>query len=194
MVGSEGRWGWCSKPAQTGAVCPKGQGGDGDRIRTSAESLSAARDLDHKPSAVEVEDKSILDNTRQNAGRMAFAKSCDWNFPRTLCVESMPTGRKICRRGCRRSNADLRERKLGYHYHVETTCLRKTRIWSLREAALGLSMAMKDDANPSPSWKTPRCLPKAERVHRAVSGLGARPRDDSRSYATRRSCLHVRPG
>ena len=41
---------------------------------------------------------------------------------------------------------DLRERKLGYHYHTETELAGQARVWSLREAALGLSTAMKDDA------------------------------------------------
>ena len=41
---------------------------------------------------------------------------------------------------------DLRARGLGYHYHTELDLPAQARIWSLREAALGLSMAMKDDA------------------------------------------------
>ena len=58
----------------------------------------------------------------------------------------MPTARKTCRRGWRRSKQDLRARGFGYRYHPETDPAAQARIWSLREAALGLSMAMKEDA------------------------------------------------
>ena len=41
---------------------------------------------------------------------------------------------------------DLRERGLGYRFHYAFDLPGQARIWSLREAALGLSMAMKGDA------------------------------------------------
>ena len=41
---------------------------------------------------------------------------------------------------------DLRGRSFGYYFHRAIELSEQARIWSLREAALGLSMAMKEDA------------------------------------------------
>ena len=41
---------------------------------------------------------------------------------------------------------DLRDHQFGYAYHHALDLPAQARIWSLREAGLGLSMAMKEDA------------------------------------------------
>ena len=64
----------------------------------------------------------------------------------TLCVEFYADQKEDLPPRLQALEADLRARKLGYHYHTETDLAGQARIWSLREAALGLSMAMKDDA------------------------------------------------
>ena len=51
-----------------------------------------------------------------------------------------------CLPGLRTLERDLRARNLGYAYRRETGLAGQARMWSLREAALGLSTAMKGDA------------------------------------------------
>ena len=54
--------------------------------------------------------------------------------------------RASCRRGCRRSKRDLRvARTTATDTSTRWTWPRRRSIWSVREAGLGLSMAMKDD-------------------------------------------------
>ena len=104
--------------------------------------------LEHHPSAVEVMDRFILDNTKQNA--VARPPAADVHRRRSggaLCASSStPTGPRICRRGSMRSSAICGRARFGYRYHRALDLPAQARIWSLREAALGLSMAMKDDA------------------------------------------------
>ncbi len=112
------------------------------------ESLRAAPViLRHKPSAVEVMDKAILDNTRQNAGLDKIRSRFIVGDPAsTLCVEFYGDRKEDLPPRLAALEQDLRERGLGYHYHSETDPAEQARIWSLREAALGLSTAMKSDA------------------------------------------------
>ena len=101
----------------------------------------------HGPSAVEVMDKSILDNTRQNPAldriRAAFIEG---DPAATLCVEFYGDRKEDLPPRLDKLEQDLRSQGLGYSYHCETDLAQQARIWSLREAALGLSMAMKEDA------------------------------------------------
>ena len=59
---------------------------------------------------------------------------------------STAIARRICRRASRRSSAICGARRFGYRYHRAIEPAAQSAIWSLREAALGLSMAMKGDA------------------------------------------------
>ena len=114
------------------------------------ESLAAAPViLTHKPSAVEVMDKSILDNTRQNAAprphpqavhrRRSRRRRCASSFT-AIEKEDLPPRLGRARTGSARATISA----------IITTprpiSPAQARIWSLREAALGLSMAMKEDA------------------------------------------------
>ena len=103
--------------------------------------------LEHKPSAVEVMDKAILDNTRQNAALDRIRRTFIEGEPgATLCVEFYADRKEDLPPRLEALERDLRSRGLGYFYHGETDLMQQARIWSLREAALGLSMAMKEDA------------------------------------------------
>jgi Fe-S oxidoreductase len=90
---------------------------------------------------------------------------------------------------------DLRARRLGYHYHSEFDIPSQARIWSLREAALGLSMAMKEDAKSIsfvedtavPPEKLSEYIGKFLQIiekHQTTAGVYA--------HASV-GCLHVRP-
>jgi FAD/FMN-containing dehydrogenase/Fe-S oxidoreductase len=103
--------------------------------------------LQHRPSAVEVMDKSILDHTRQNAGLNAIRNAFVEGDPAsTLCVEFYSDEKADLPPRLAALEADLRGRGLGYAYRSETDPANQARIWSLREASLGLSMATKGDA------------------------------------------------
>src|SRR5690606_34013524 len=103
--------------------------------------------LKHAPAAVEVMDKSILDNTRQNANLNSIRQTFVAGDPgATLCVEFYAGDAADLPPRLAALEEDLRKQGFGYHFHPETDPGRQARVWSLREAALGLSMAVKEDA------------------------------------------------
>jgi FAD/FMN-containing dehydrogenase/Fe-S oxidoreductase len=150
----------------------------------------------HGPSAVEVMDKSILDNTRQNPAldriRSAFIEG---DPAATLCVEFYGDTKEDLLPRLDRLEQDLRSQGLGYSYHREPDPAQQARIWSLREAALGLSMAMKEDAKSISFVEDTAVAPEKlseyigrfleiVRNHQTTAGVYA--------HASV-GCLHVRP-
>ena len=148
MVGSEGTLGVVLEAKLRLVPLPKAKAVMVIEFADLLEALSAAPVIvRHGPSAVEVMDKSILDNTRQNANLDRIRKSFIQGDPAaTLCVEFYGGKKEELPPRLAALEEDLRARKLGYRYHCDTDPVTQTRIWSLREAALGLSMAMKEDA------------------------------------------------
>jgi FAD/FMN-containing dehydrogenase/Fe-S oxidoreductase len=152
--------------------------------------------LKHGPSAVEVMDKSILDNTRQNAALDRIRSTFIEGDPAaTLCVEFYADRKEDLPPRLEALERDLRSQRLGYSYHPETDLLQQVRIWSLREAALGLSMAMKQDAKSLSFVEDTAVAPEKlseyigrfleiVRNHQTTAGIYA--------HASV-GCLHVRP-
>ncbi len=197
MVGSEGTLGVVLEAKVRLVPLPKAKAvmviGFGDIL----ESLSAAPViLRHQPSAVEVMDKAILDNTRQNANLDKIRCQYVAGDPEaTLCVEMYADREEDLRPRMAALEEDLRARKFGYHYHSEFDLPSQARIWSLREAALGLSMAMKEDAKSIsfvedtavPPEKLSEYIGKFRQIverHQTTAGIYA--------HASV-GCLHVRP-
>jgi hypothetical protein len=113
-------------------------------------------------------DKAILDNTRQNAARPDPQPSFIEGDPASrLCASnSTRIARKICRRACRRS-----KRTCGRRSSAITIIPRPTRRAGSHlepaEAALGLSMAMKEDAKSISFVEDTAVAPeKTQRIHR----------------------------
>ena len=197
MVGSEGTLGVVLEAKVRLVPLPKAKAVMVIGFEDLLEALSAAPViLNHKPSAVEVMDKAILDNTRKNAGLDSIRNQYVSGDPAaTLCVEMYADQKDELPPRMQALEADLRARKLGYHYHTETDVPSQARIWSLREAALGLSMAMKDDAK-SISFVEDTAVPpeklsgfigrflKIVEGHHTTAGVYA--------HASV-GCLHVRP-
>jgi FAD/FMN-containing dehydrogenase/Fe-S oxidoreductase len=103
--------------------------------------------LGHAPSAVEVMDGFILNHTRQSPALHAMRETFIAGDPGALlCVEFYGDRAEALPPRLQALEQDLRERRLGYRYFHALDLPAQARIWSLREAALGLSMAMKDDA------------------------------------------------
>ena len=166
--------------------------------------------LQHRPSAIEVMDRFILDHTRQSAQLDALRKSFIEGDPGgLLCVEFYADSEGELPPRLRAVEDDLRAHRLGYRYHHALDLPGQARVWSLREAALGLSMAMKDDAKslsfvedtavaPEKSARVHRSFPPAHQAARHVGGhLRARvgrmsPRPARRQPEDRRGRAQVR--
>ncbi len=152
--------------------------------------------LTHRPSAVEVMDKSILNNTRQNAGLERIRSSFVSGDPgATLCVEFYADSKADLPPRLDALEEDLRSRGLGYAFHKETEPAAQARIWSLREAALGLSMAMKEDAKSISFVEDTAVSPErlSEFIGRFLE-LIRRHETTAGIYAHASvGCLHVRP-
>src|SRR3954471_459822 len=103
--------------------------------------------LRHQPSAVEIMDKSILDHARANPPLERIrSKFVEGDPAATLCVEFYADRKDELPPRLAAVEQDLRARNLGYAYRPETEMAGQAQMWSLREAALGLSTAMKGDA------------------------------------------------
>src|SRR5579872_1538364 len=148
MVGSEGTLGIILEAKVRLVPLPKFKAVMVIGFSDLLEALSAAPViLHHKPSAIEVMDKSILDHTRQNANLDKIRRTYIEGDPAgTLCVEMYADRAEDLPPRLAALEEDLRAKKLGATYRSETGLPHQAKIWSLREAALGLSMAMKEDA------------------------------------------------
>src|SRR5947199_4219363 len=103
--------------------------------------------LHHRPSAIEIMDKSILDHARDNPTLQQIrAKYLEGDPAATLCVEFYADEDEKLHPKLENLEQDLRSHHLGYAYRPETDLAGQAQMWSLREAALGLSTAMKGDA------------------------------------------------
>jgi FAD/FMN-containing dehydrogenase/Fe-S oxidoreductase len=152
--------------------------------------------LTHRPSAVEVMDKAILDNTRQNAGleniRAGFVKG---DPASTLCVEFYADWKEDLPPRLAALENDLRERGFGYHYHSEFEPAAQARIWSLREAALGLSMATRADAKSVSFVEDTAVAPEklSEFIRRFLEIIHGHGTTAGIYAHASVGCLHVRP-
>ncbi len=148
MVGSEGTLGIVLEAKLQLVLLPKAKAVMVVMFSDLLDSLAAIPlILKHDPSAVEVMDKSILDHTRQNVALDRIrTKYIDGDPASTLCIEFYADQKEKLPPRLAALEADLREHGYGYAYRTETDPAAQQRIWSLREASLGLSMAMKEDA------------------------------------------------
>ena len=148
MIGSEGTLGIVLEAKLKLVPLPKAKAVMVVMFADLLESLSAVPAiLKHNPSAVEVMDKSILDHTRQNAALDRIRNEYIAGDPAaTLCIEFYAADKAQLPPRLAALEADLRALGYGYAYRGETDPAGQARIWSLREASLGLSMAMKEDA------------------------------------------------
>ncbi len=148
MVGSEGTLGVVLEAKLRLVPLPKAKAVMVIGFHDLLESLSASPViLTHTPSAVEVMDRAILNHTKQNVGLERIRSAYVEGDPAaTLCVEMYADHKEELPPRMKALEADLRERGLGYFYRSEFDVPSQGRIWSLREASLGLSMAMKEDA------------------------------------------------
>ena len=148
MIGSEGTLGVVLEAKVNLVPLPAAKAVLVIQFADLLESLSATPlILRHRPSAVEVMDRFILDYTRQNAALDALRRSfIDGDPGSLLCVEFYEDDPRDLTVRLQQLEWDLRAHAFGYRYFHALDPAVQARVWSLREAALGLSMAMKDDA------------------------------------------------
>ncbi|MGE0593278.1 MAG: FAD-binding and (Fe-S)-binding domain-containing protein [Vicinamibacterales bacterium] len=197
MVGSEGTLGVVSSAVVHLVPLPAAKAVLVIAFDSLLESLAAAPlVLEHQPSAVEVMDRFILDHTRSSplldAARRAVI---DGDAGALLCVEFYADHAEALP-----PRLDALERALAAAGHAvrcrrATTDAEQARVWGLREAALGLSMAMKDDAK-SLSFVEDTAVPP-ERLRDYIERflqIVARHGTVAGVYAHASvGCLHVRP-
>jgi FAD/FMN-containing dehydrogenase/Fe-S oxidoreductase len=197
MVGSEGTLGVVLSAKVNLVPLPNAKAVMAIQFASLLESLAATPlILRHGPSAVEVMDKSILDYTRQSAVLEALRQSFIQGDPASLlCVEFYADRPEDLPPRLAALERDLRDNTFGYAYHHALDLAAQARIWSLREAGLGLSMAMKDDAKSLSFVEDTAVAPEKLRdyIERFLA-IVQRHGTTAGVYAHASvGCLHVRP-
>ena len=197
MVGSEGTLGTVLEAKLRLVHLPKATAVMVIEFATLLEALAATPSiLLHKPSAIEVMDKAILDNTRQNADLEKVRASIITGDPgATLCVEFHASQKEHLPPRLVALEEDLRAHNFGYRYHTETDPQAQKRIWGLREAALGLSMAVKNDAKSISFVEDTAVAPEklSEFIGRFLALLKNHGTTAGIYAHASVGCLHVRP-
>ena len=111
MVGSEGTLGVVLEAKLNLVPLPKAKAVLAIQFHDTLEALAATPViLQHRPSAVEVMDKFILDHTRQSAALERIRSSFIEGDPGALlCVEFYDDAARTCRRASRRWSSDLHD-------------------------------------------------------------------------------------
>ena len=148
MVGSEGTLGVVVEAKLALVPLPRFKAVLAIQFADLLEALAATPViLTHGPSAIEVMDRFILGHTRQSAALEKLKRTfIDGDPEALLCVELYAEAKDDLPPRLDAIERDLTARRLGYRYHRALDAASQSAIWSLREAALGLSMAMKGDA------------------------------------------------
>ena len=197
IVGSEGTLGIVVEAKIALVPLPKAKAVLAIQFHELLQALEAAPAiLAHGPSAIEVMDGFILGHTRQSARldrlRRAFVEG---DPAALLCVEMYADRAEDLPPRLDALQRDLMARGFGYRYHRALEAADQAAIWSVREAALGLSMAMKGDAKSLSFVEDTAVAPEKLRDYIAqfleiVRGHGT----DAGVYAHASvGCLHVRP-
>ncbi|MEO8097536.1 MAG: FAD-linked oxidase C-terminal domain-containing protein [Acidobacteriota bacterium] len=197
MVGSEGTLGVILEAKVNLVLLPKAKAVMVIGFAHLLEALSAAPViLKHNPSAVEVMDKSILDNSRQNAALDQLRRQVIPGDPAaSLCVEFYADSKEDLPPRLAALEKDLRSRGFGEAFRSETEPAAQQRVWSLREAALGLSMAVKEDAKSISFVEDTAVAPEklSEYIGRFLEILKFHNTTAGVYAHASVGCLHVRP-
>lgn len=197
MVGSEGTLGVVLEAKIALVPLPKFKAVLAIQFADLLEALAATPAiLAHKPSAIEVMDGFILDNTKQSPALDRMRRTfIDGDPGALLCVELYADDERELPPRLAAIEADLRARHFGYRYFATTDLAQQATIWGLREAALGLSMAMKEDAKSLSFVEDTAVAP--ERLRDYIDRFLAIVRKHNTTagvYAHASvGCLHVRP-
>jgi FAD/FMN-containing dehydrogenase/Fe-S oxidoreductase len=197
MVGSEGTLGVVLEATLNLVPLPAAKAVliiEFDRLLDSLAATPAI--LAHGPSAVEVMDKQILDHTRGHAELDAARRAFIQGDPEALlCVELYGDRPEDLPPRLDAIERDLRARGFGTRFLVLTDAIAQARVWKLREAGLGLSMAMKDDAKSLSFVEDTAVDPARLRdyIERFLAMIHAHGTTAGVYAHASVGCLHVRP-
>ncbi len=151
--------------------------------------------LRHRPAAVEVVDKYVLDSTRLNAEASRLRDFLEGDPAAILLVEFYAESPELLPPRLTALRGDLERSGLGYHHVAVTDVAGQARVWKLRTMALGLSMAEKGDAKAISFVEDTAVAPENLRDYIAeFLALIARHQTKAGVYAHASvGCLHVRP-
>jgi FAD/FMN-containing dehydrogenase/Fe-S oxidoreductase len=151
--------------------------------------------LAHRPAAVEVVDRYVLDGTKLNPESARLRDFLRGDPGAILLVELYGEGPDDLSPRLDALEADLRGRGLGDHMLRATDPTAQARIWKLRTLALGLSMAEKGDAKAISFVEDTAVAPEHLRDYIAeFLQIIARHGTRAGVYAHASvGCLHVRP-
>jgi FAD/FMN-containing dehydrogenase/Fe-S oxidoreductase len=197
MIGSEGTLGVVLEAKVALVPLPNAKAVLAIQFASLLEALEATPAiLAHGPSAIEVMDRFILDNTKQSAALDLMRRSFIEGDPDALlCVELYADRRGDLPPRLEAIERDLRARGYGYRFHHAIELSAQATIWGLREAALGLSMATKTDAKAISFVEDTAVAPERLRdyIERFLA-LVRRHGTTAGIYAHASvGCLHVRP-
>jgi FAD/FMN-containing dehydrogenase/Fe-S oxidoreductase len=152
--------------------------------------------LEHRPSAIEVMDRFILDHTRDNPALDELRRSVIGpDADALLCVEFYADRGEDLPPRLGALERDLADRALRCRVRRLMTVEEQARIWSLREVSLGLAMAMKGDDKSFSFVEDTAVAPERLRdyIDRFLK-LCERHQTTAAVYAHASvGCLHVRP-
>ena len=151
--------------------------------------------LQHRPAAVEVVDKYILDSTKLNPEAARLRDFLKGDPGAILLIELFGDREAELLSRLESLETDLQHATIGYHVHRATDPAAQERIWKLRKAALGLSMAEKGDAKAISFVEDTAVRPERLRDYIAeFLALVRRHGTTAGVYAHASvGCLHVRP-
>ena len=151
--------------------------------------------LEHSPSAVELIGHMIIDNCKVNPGYRHLLNYFVGEPRELLFVEFYGDSPREVRSRLESLKADMERRRLGYATTITNDPDEQRRWYALREAGLGLAMALKGDAKPLPYVEdtavSPEQLPAyVARFEEIVHRHGT----ESAYYGhASTGCLHIRP-
>ena len=102
--------------------------------------------LEHRPAAIELVDRFILDTTRGKPQFEPFREFIEGDPAAVLIVEFLSDEETDLTPKVDHLEQMLGDLGLGCHFHRAHTANEQGRIWGLRRAALGLSMSQRGDA------------------------------------------------
>jgi FAD/FMN-containing dehydrogenase/Fe-S oxidoreductase len=151
--------------------------------------------LAHRPSAVEVMDRYVLDATKLNAEAARLRDLLHGDPAAILIIELFGDSQEELSDRLAVLEQDLRGKGLGTHFLRALDAAVQARVWRLRRLALGLSMAEKGDAKAQSFVEdTAVAVEKLRDYIAAFLDLIARHGTRAGVYAHASvGCLHVRP-
>lgn len=197
MVGSEGTLGIVVEATVNLVPLPKAKAVLAIQFADVLEALEAAPAiLSHGPSAVEIMDGFILDHTKKSPALHRLRETfIDGDPEALLCVEFYADTAAELPPRLEALERDLAARRFGYRYHRAIDAAAQSAIWSLREAALGLSMAMAGDAKSLSFVEDTAVAPERLRdyIERFLALVRAHGTHAGIYAHASVGCLHVRP-